>query len=186
MSELETARLLLRGWREDDLDPYARMCADPEVMRYVGGTPFTREQSERQLRDFMAHWEEHGFGLWAAVHKADDRFIGFVGLMTHTWFPGVEVGWRLDRGYWGRGLAPEGAAESLRYGFEDLGLDRIVSIHEPDNAASRRVMEKNGLTFDLETVLPHNQTLVWVYAITREQWTHWERVQRDAGRPPGS
>jgi RimJ/RimL family protein N-acetyltransferase len=170
MSDLATPRLRLRRWRDDDLDPYARICADPEVMRYLGGKPYTRAQSEQQMRGFLEHWDEHGFGLWAVDHVDDDRFIGFIGLSTHTWFPGVEVGWRLDREYWSRGLATEGAAESLRFGFEELGLDRIVSIHQPANVASRRVMEKNGLTFDLETVLPHSQLLVWVYAITRPQW----------------
>lgn len=171
MSATETARLRLRLWRDDDLDAYARICADPEVTRYLStGEPMTREHCARQMRDFMAHWDEHGFGLWAVEHKEDDRFLGFIGLSTHAWFPGIEVGWRLDREYWGRGLASEGAAESLRFGFEDLALDRIVSIHQPANVASRRVMEKNGLTFDLETVLPHNQMLVWVYAITRERW----------------
>jgi RimJ/RimL family protein N-acetyltransferase len=169
--ERETARLRLRRWRDDDLDAYARICADPEVMRYLSaGTPFTREQSSEQMHGFVEHWRTHGFGLWAVDHLGDDRFIGFVGLSTHTWFPGVEVGWRLDRDYWGRGLATEGAAASLRFGFEELGLDRIVSIHQPANVASRRVMEKNGLSFDVETVLPHNQLLVWVFAITREEW----------------
>jgi RimJ/RimL family protein N-acetyltransferase len=170
MSHLETARLRLRRWRGEDLDAYARICADAEVMRYLGGTPYTRQQSAQQMRGFMDHWDEHGFGLWAVDLLEDDRFIGFIGLSTHTWFPGIEVGWRLDRSSWGRGLATEGAAESLRFGFEELALDRIVSIHQPANAASRRVMEKNGLTFDLETVLPHSQVLVWVYAITRPQW----------------
>ncbi|MGH9049998.1 MAG: GNAT family N-acetyltransferase [Acidimicrobiia bacterium] len=170
MSELRTARLRLRRWRDEDLDGYARICADPEVMRHLGGKPYTREESDRQMRGFMDHWDEHGFGLWAVDLLDGDRFIGFIGLSTHAWFPGVEVGWRLDRSYWGGGLATEGAAESISFGFEELGLDRIVSIHQPANVASRRVMEKNGLTFDLETVLPHNQLLVWVYAITRVQW----------------
>jgi RimJ/RimL family protein N-acetyltransferase len=171
MSELLTPRLRLRHWRDDDLDTYARICADPEVTRYLSsGKPMTRQQSEEQMRGFMKHWDEHGSGLWAVDALDDDRLIGFVGLSTHEWFPGVEVGWRLDRAYWNRGLATEGAAESLRYGFEELTLDRIVSIHQPANVASRRVMEKHGLTFDLETVLPHNQQLVWVYAITRQEW----------------
>ena len=103
MSDRVTTRLRLRRWRDDDLDAYARVCADPEVMRYLGGTPFTRDQSEQQMRAFMEHWSERGFGLWAVDHLDDDQFIGFIGLSTHTWFPGVEVGWRLDRAYWGRG-----------------------------------------------------------------------------------
>lgn len=81
MSELETARLRLRRWRDDDLDAYALICADPEVMRYLsGGRPLTRAQSREQMRGFMEHWDRHGFGPWAVDHQADDRFLGFVGL----------------------------------------------------------------------------------------------------------
>ncbi len=80
MSGIETARLRLRMWRDEDLDAYARMCADSEVMRHLSG-PMTREQSEEQVARFVRRWEERGFGLWAAEHKADGAFIGFVGLL---------------------------------------------------------------------------------------------------------
>src|SRR5215210_3304085 len=125
MREIETFRLRLRTWREDDLDPYARICADPEVMRYLSG-PMTREQSEQQISEFVRHWEERGFGLWAVEEKLSSAFIGFIGLLYHEdWLEGehrTEVGWRLDCPLWGRGLATEGAMASLRYGFEELGL----------------------------------------------------------------
>ncbi len=149
MKEIETTRLRLRMWRGEDLDAYARMCADPEMMRHLSG-PMTREQSEEQVAGFVRHWEERGFGLWAAEHKADGAFIGFVGLLhSEDWPEGehkTEVGWRLDRAYWNGGLATEGARASLRYGFVGLGLGRIISITLPQNAASCRVMEKAGLT----------------------------------------
>ncbi|MBA2442318.1 MAG: GNAT family N-acetyltransferase [Rubrobacter sp.] len=149
-TEIETARLRLRPWREEDLNPYARMCADPEVMRYLPGT-LTREESMRQIERFVRHWEEHGFGLWAVEGKAGGEFIGFVGLMRQDDWPvgehKVEVGWRLDRRSWGNGFATEGAVASLRYGFDRLKLPRIISICDPRNTASRRVMEKAGLTF---------------------------------------
>ena len=79
MREIETARLRLRTWREDDLAPYARICADPEVMRYLSG-PMTREHSEQQISKFVRHWEERGFGLWAVEEKSSGAFIGFIGL----------------------------------------------------------------------------------------------------------
>jgi RimJ/RimL family protein N-acetyltransferase len=166
--EIETARLLLRRWRYEDLDPYARICADPEVMRYIGeGAPLTREQSEAQISDFIRHWGERGFGLWAAEHKASGVFIGFVGLAHQDgWTEGehkTEVGWRLDPSYWGRGLATEGAVASVRYGFEELGLERIISIIQPANAASRRVAEKAGL--DLRGVTRWKGSDVVWYAI---------------------
>ena len=171
MTELQTARLLLRPWRQEDLGPYARMCADPEVMRYMPAT-MSREQSAEQLAGFVSHWEERGFGLWAVEERASGDFIGRIGLMRHEDWPegehNTEVGWLLDRSYWGRGLATEGALASLRYGFEELGLERIISITLPANAASRRVMEKAGLTFQGETRWSDHD-VIW-YAVDRQVW----------------
>jgi RimJ/RimL family protein N-acetyltransferase len=171
MGEIETARLRLRTWREDDLAPYARICADPEVMRYLSG-PMTREHSEQQVSTFVRHWEERGFGLWVIEKKSSGAFIGFIGLLVHEdWSEGnhrTEVGWRLARPFWGRGLATEGAMASLRYGFEELGLDRIISIAVPENLASRRVMEKLGMTLRGETPFKGSD-VVW-YAVERQVW----------------
>jgi RimJ/RimL family protein N-acetyltransferase len=170
VNEVETRRLLLRRWRSEDLEPYARICADAEVMQYIGdGSPLTREQSEAQISGFIRNWEEYGFGLWAVEHKASGAFVGFVGL---AYQPGwdvdehrTEVGWRLDPAYWGQGLATEGAVASVRYGFEEIGLERIISIIQPANAASRRVAEKAGLALQGETRWRDND-VVW-YAIDR-------------------
>jgi RimJ/RimL family protein N-acetyltransferase len=168
MTEIETERLLLRRWRDEDRKPYARMCADPKVMRYLPAT-MSREESAEQIAGFVCHWEERGFGLWAVEEKASGEFIGFIGLMRHEdWHEGehkTEVGWRLGRAYWGRGLATEGARASVRYGFEGLGLERIISITLPGNAASRRVMEKAGLTYRGETRWKGHD-VIW-YAIDR-------------------
>jgi RimJ/RimL family protein N-acetyltransferase len=169
--EIETEKLLLRGWREENVEPYARLCADPEVMRYIGGgATMTREQSERQIWQFVRHWEEHGFGLWAMEEKATGAFVGFVGLAhQEDWTEGphkTEVGWRLAREFWGRGLATEGAKASVAYGFEKLGLEGIISIIQPENTASRRVAEKAGLTPRGKT-LWRNEAVVW-YAIDRD------------------
>ena len=97
----------------------------------------SREQSEEQIARFVRHWKEHDFGLWAVEIRETEAFIGFVGLQySEDWSEGehkTEVGWRLDRSYWGRGLAPEGALASLRCGFDESGLERIISI------SSRRI-----------------------------------------------
>ena len=170
MVEVETERLLLRGWRDGDLEPYARMCADPEVMRFIGsGLTLRREQAEGQMSRFVRHRGERGFGLWALEEKGSGTFIGFAGLAhQEDWAEEehkTEVGWRLDRAFWGRGLATEAAKASVAYGLETLGLERIISIIQPENTASRRVAEKAGLTPRGETHW-RSSKVVW-YAIDR-------------------
>jgi RimJ/RimL family protein N-acetyltransferase len=173
VNEVETRRLLLRRWQSEDLDLYARICADAEAMQYIGsGAPLTREQSEAQISRFVRHWDEHGFGLWAVEHRTSGAFVGFVGLVHQDeWTEGehrTEVGWRLDPAYWGRGFATEGAVASVRYGFEELGLEQIISIIQPANAASRRVAEKAGL-IPQGAVRWRGNDVNW-YAIDREEW----------------
>jgi RimJ/RimL family protein N-acetyltransferase len=121
---------------------------------------------------FVRHWEERGFGLWTVKHEASGAFIGFIGLLhQNDWPEGahkIGVWWRLDRAYRGRGLATEGALASVLYGFEKLGLERIISIIHPANLASRRVAEKAGLTYQDKTRW-RERDVVW-YAIDRDTW----------------
>jgi len=148
---VETERLLLREWREDDFEPFARMCADPRVMEFFPAT-LTPEETVAGIERGRAHFARHGFGWWAAELKETGAFIGFIGLAVPYFeahfTPCVEVGWRLAAEYWRRGLATEGARASLRYGFEVLGLAEIVSFTTVANVRSRRVMEKIGMTHD--------------------------------------
>ena len=164
---------MLRGWRDGDIEPYARMCADPEVMRFIGpGSTLTLQQSREKVSRFVRHWEERGFGLWALEERAGRTFVGFAGLAHQEyWAEGghkIEVGWRLDHAFWGRGLATEAARASVAHGLEQLGLERIISIIQPENGASRRVAEKAGLTFRGETRW-RGKPVVW-YAIDRGGW----------------
>ena len=145
-------------------------------MRYIGSGSLTREQSKEQVSRFVRHWDERGFGLWAVEYKASGTFVGFVGLAYQgEWTEGehkTEVGWRLDRACWGKGLATEGAVASVCHGFEEIGLERII---RPANLASRRVADKAGLTLRGETRWRGND-VVW-YAIDRHEW---EAVQAEA------
>ncbi len=169
---IETERLLLRRWREGDFGAHARICADPEVMRYIGRGAMIRQQGAQSIERFVRHWEKHGYGLWAVEHRVSGAFIGRIGLLhredSPEGEPRVEVAWLVDRSFWGRGLATEGALASIRYGFEELELERIISIALPENTASRRVMEKAGLTLCGETRW-QDHDVVW-YAIDRGAW----------------
>lgn len=142
---LTTHRLILRAFRDDDLDAYAEMCADADVMRYLGeGKTLSRADAWRQLAFFVGHWQLRGFGLWALEEKASGRFIGRAGPLQPEGWPGFEVGWTLARGSWGKGYATEAAREALRYAFEELDRDHVISIIRPDNLPSIRVAERLG------------------------------------------
>ncbi len=132
-------------------------------MRHMGHGLWSREESEAQLERFLRHWDEYGFGLWAAEEKETGRLIGRIGLSFHSeWPDDPEVGWLIDSAYWGRGLATEGGAASIRYGFEVLEAPRLVSICVPENLASRRVMEKLGLRLITEKRHAEHGILLWI------------------------
>jgi ribosomal-protein-alanine N-acetyltransferase len=146
---LETERLILRRWKDSDREPFARMSADASVMQFFPGV-LTREESDAFIERNEDHFENHGFGLFATELKDGGDFIGFIGLHVATFqahfTPCVEIGWRLASQYWNQGLATEGAREVIRFAFERLHLDRLVSFTAPENVASRRLMEKLGMT----------------------------------------
>ena len=173
MSAIETARLLLRPWQDDDLERLVALYGDPQVARFlsVDGRPWPRARSVGAFEHFRGEWQERGFGPWAAIDKQTGRWLGQVGLNELPRWPGpdkIEVGWDLHPSVWGRGLATEGARAALRYGFEVVGLERIISTARADNAASRRVMEKCGLVFQEE--FTRKGALVAWYAIDRADW----------------
>jgi RimJ/RimL family protein N-acetyltransferase len=173
---LETPRLVLDQLRDDDLDALAAMNSDPEVMRYIGdGSVRDRRQTEAALARAHRNWAEKGYGLFAVRPRGTGELAGWVTLAVPEFLPEVlptvEIGWRFARRYWGRGYATEGAVAVLRFGFVDRGLDHISSIRHVDNRASGRVMEKIGLRFDRETVVPaHRNQPVVVYALSREEY----------------
>ena len=178
---ISTERLMLRRWRDDDREPFAAMNADAEVVEHLQG-PLSRERSDDFLDRIEAHWAEHGWGLWAIEVPSVARFIGYVGLWPADFLPSgpaVEVGWRLAREHWGHGYATEAAREALRFGFEVVGLDEIVSFTVPQNARSRAVMERIGLVRDLGGDFDHPRVdpvaypqLVRhvLYRLDREAW----------------
>jgi RimJ/RimL family protein N-acetyltransferase len=178
--ELRTERLLLRTWRESDRDPFAALNADPIVMEFFPA-PLTRVESDAFVDRILAAFDEHGWGLWAVEVPGEADFIGFIGLaiprFEASFSPCIEVGWRLAKDAWVRGYAPEGGTEALRFAFEDLGLDEVVSFTAVQNLKSRRVMEKLGMSHDpaddfdhptLPLDSPINRHVL--YRITRDSW----------------
>jgi RimJ/RimL family protein N-acetyltransferase len=141
---LETSRLLLREWRESDFEPHAAMCADPEVMRHLGGT-IDPAESWRRMAQHAGHWALRGYGKWAVERRDTGEWIGRVGLWNPPDWPGVEVGWTLVRGAWGQGYATEAATASIRWAWAKLDGERLVSLIEPGNAASFLVAERLGM-----------------------------------------
>jgi RimJ/RimL family protein N-acetyltransferase len=141
--QLRTARLLLRPFRERDLDAYAAMNADPEVMRYIGaGGPVDRANAWRQMALFLGQWALRGHGMWALEHEG--RLVGRVGFIDPEGWPGCELGWLLARDAWGRGYAAEAAAAALAYGRDACGLGEVISLIRPDNARSIALAERLG------------------------------------------
>jgi RimJ/RimL family protein N-acetyltransferase len=174
---IEAERLRLRMFEDRDLDDYARMCADPLVMRHLGGRPLSREETWRQIAVFLGHWQLRGYGLWAAELKDGGEFVGRFGLWNPEGWPGLEIGWAVDRQYWGRGYATEAGAAVMRAAFESMPIGRLISVIHPDNHASIRVAEKLGETRERHAVV--NGFAAWIYGIDRCDFA-------SAGKDPGS
>ncbi|MFB0627061.1 GNAT family N-acetyltransferase [Streptomyces sp. AB3(2024)] len=150
MPELRTDRLVLRRWRESDLEPWAAMNADPEVREHLGGL-LTRQQSDAVVAGMRADFDARGFGWWALEARETGEFLGRAGLDTVDGglpFAGVDVGWRLVRSAWGNGYATEAARACLAFGFETLGLPEIIATTTVRNLRSQAVMRRIGMTRD--------------------------------------
>ena len=155
---IKTERLILRPWREEDLEPFAQLNADPRVMEYFPGLK-TREESDSSAKLMSDHIERCDWGCWAASLIQTGEFIGFIGLediyFKASFTPAVEIGWRLAFEYWGKGYATEGALASLQYGFEKLKFGKIVSFTAVQNMRSRAVMERIGMHHDPQDDFDH-------------------------------
>lgn len=148
---IRTERLILRLWKDNDLEEFSRINADPHVCEFLPA-PLRYGESNTLARRIMQHFDKHGFGFWAVERVDSGRFIGFTGLNIPSFeahfTPCVEIGWRLGFEHWGQGFATEAAKGALRYGFEQLELPEIVSFTALNNMRSRHVMEKLGMTHD--------------------------------------
>ncbi|HYO92260.1 MAG TPA: GNAT family N-acetyltransferase [Pyrinomonadaceae bacterium] len=167
MDEIETSRLQLRHFNQNDLDELALIFSDPLVLKYLlPNRAATREETLTALLSMIRHWERHGYGRWAVVHQATDKLIGYGGLRCFDGTP--ELVYLLARPYWGSGLATEIARGCLEYGFMRHKFERIIALTRPDNLASRRVMEKTGLSYQRHDIV-FNLDVV-LYALTRDEY----------------
>ena len=175
--QLETARLTLRSFREEDVDAMAQLFANPDFMRFSLGVFTERKQTLAFLEKVMA-WDLAGLpSQFAVVLRGERPLIGYCGFFYHPedGIEDIEIGYRLNPDYWNRGLITEAARSVRDHGFRDWKLSRVISLIHPENDPSRRVAEKNGMKVEKEITFRGFPTLV--YAITRGEWL----ATRDAG-----
>jgi RimJ/RimL family protein N-acetyltransferase len=168
---LETPRLILRLPTLDDLEPWAAMMADEETARFIGGVA-PREVTWRALMTVIGSWHALGFGMFSVIEKSSGRWVGRLGPWQPDGWPGTEIGWAIVRDAWGKGYAPEGAAVSTNWAFDNLGWTDVIHSIDPGNAASQAVARKLGSQNRGPGKLPppfeHSPIDIW--GQTREEW----------------
>jgi ribosomal-protein-alanine N-acetyltransferase len=168
--QLETERLILRSFREEDVDVMAQLFANPDFMRFSLGV-FTECKQTIAFIEKVMGWNRAGIpSQFAVMPRGEDAIIGYCGFFHHPehGIKDVEIGYRLDPDYWNRGLITEAARAVRDHGFRDRKLSRVISLVHPENVPSRRVAEKNGMKVEKEITFRDFPALV--YAMTREEW----------------
>jgi ribosomal-protein-alanine N-acetyltransferase len=186
---LTTARLKLRPFTAQDARALHHILHQEGVLRYFPWPePPSREKVDQFIADQLQRWERDGFGLWAAELRATPGFIGWAGLQNLPETKEVEVGYLLGKAYWGQGLATEAALASLSYGFETLGLQRIVAIVHRGNLASQRVTQKLGMRCDREAEYWGMPAFHYVIESTKAAAPHPHAARANSGshRGPGN
>src|ERR1700731_1679685 len=157
-----TERLLLRPFDASDLDSFAKMNADPEVVAFLGhGQPVDRNESWKILAWLIGHWQLRGFGSWAVEERETKGFVGRVGLFHPEGWPGIEISYVLARSFWGKGYATEGGRAAMLHAFEELKIPRVISLIHPNNHGSVKVAKKLGETFEREMDFNGRKILVY-------------------------
>ena len=173
---IQTERLNLRAFREDDVQPFFELMQDPDVVRYIGDRRIpTLQEVWRGVAGWLGHWLLRGYGLWAVEERESGQLVGRVGLINPPDWPGPEVGYTLGKPFWGRGYATEGARAAMGWAFENRDFDEQISLIDPANAASIGVARKLGESLRRETTLWEHRVLV--YGISRDRWEQ----QREMG-----
>jgi RimJ/RimL family protein N-acetyltransferase len=172
---LETERLTLRAFHDEDLSAWAAIMGDPDVARYVAPAPLTREESWRSMAGALGHWLLRGYGTWAVERKSDGAMMGRVGMINPEGWPGLEIGWTLGKRYWGQGYATEAAAVAMRYAFLTQPVAKLISCIDPDNVASQSVARRIGESKGERTALTvgGKDYPIDIWSITRDEWLRY-------------
>ncbi len=166
---LESERLRLRNWRQEDLDSFAELCADERFTRYMGNSkPLDKRESWKAMAALVGHWHLKGFGLWLVEIKQTSEFIGRIGLYEPEGWPAVEVGWGISPKHWGKGYATEGAKIAMQWGFETLKLESLISVIHPENEASIKVANRIGEKFSRYEVVKDIECAI--YQISKNEY----------------
>jgi RimJ/RimL family protein N-acetyltransferase len=165
---LNTERLLLRAFEKDDLDPFAALVADIDVIRYAtyDGTTMTRTQAWNWLCLMLGHWHMREFGIWGVEEKSSGELIGRIGLQFLDWFEDVELVWMLAKSAWGKGYAAEGARAAIDFGLNNLKLPRLAAVIHQENKPSIHLAESLGM--EMEKEVERQEKLFYQYVITRK------------------
>lgn len=172
---LATPRTVLRPWVDEDLPWFQDLCADPQVMEYIGdGTPRSAEDAANSFIRLRRSWEINGYGLLAIERLDDGAIAGFAGLLRPNFLPeimpAVEVGWRLDRHAWGKGIGTEAAAAVLDWAFTSVHLEQVVAVIHVENQRSRRIAQKLGFRHERRTIVPEHGVWADVHRLDQSQW----------------
>ncbi len=166
---VETDRLLMRSFHNSDVNAFSAICADPEVMKYIGGGTHDIEQTQTKITKWIKNYETDGFGLMALIHKKSNDLIGFCGLIKQIVDDEecIELGYRLAKKYWGKGLATEAAQAVRDYAFKDLNIQQLISIIHPENIPSKKVASKTGMCLIKKTIFQGID--VEIYKVTNDK-----------------
>ena len=162
---LTTERLRLRTLRGSDFEDYAALYADPEVVRFIGGETWDRARAWRHMAFAVGHWQLQGAGIWVTEEQATGAFVGMIGFWEPAAWPGFELSGHIARRFWGQGYASEGARAAMAYAFNVLGRERLISLVNPANHASIRVVERIGER--LEGRIDHLGRQMLLYGLDR-------------------
>jgi RimJ/RimL family protein N-acetyltransferase len=175
--KLETERLVLRWFREDDFPAYVEIATDPEVMKFIGGQQ-TQFEAWKAMTSHIGHWYFRGYGVFAVEEKSSGKMVGRIGFMNPPGWPGFELGWTLSRSSWGKGYATEAATAAIDWSFANLGWSEVIHSIAPENLASQALARRLGSINRGPGRLPppHEEVRIDIWGQSSEDWLTRRKV----------